>query len=1554
MQRSETQSTVKSTSTSQSSELRNQLLSNKRSYFDDLFPLLHNVVQYGAIPGPIVLIFALFMYIQLLYTSLWPKNSFYENMVYLTKVMYWWGTVFWFVPRGASFNTFTIVFVACLAVLLLSSIIIAAIFIQYKKTRRFNHWTFYPVNFVFQCIVPIMELPLSVIIGYSFTQFIEMGNIDYLPHFIVSIILLALNSAYFYISLSCYSKSIFVRITLTSSFDALTTFLYLMTNALSIILTYVLDMYAKWTTVIIQVIHLLIVLYLINQILYVPFHSFMSNSLMASIMTSCAFLDIVLIVGYFIPNIPDYIPLVCLAAVLIISFPVFYYIAHISTMKICRDLTKKDDEAEPDFSRLKLLGHNKRSMHYFRVGFFAMSDLFLDWSLLRYLMENTMENDFEIIQLIALFPSEYRKLSILYSRAMQQVHVSFANRFLLFQVNKVNTLRQFSNSSAATEKLSQLKGMSMQFESAVNGIFISKELSIRMFEDCVGIKNMINSFFLEALLDYPNNPKLCDEYCRFLIESAMDFEEGIRIKNRSELIESGHNFAVDHCFKEFVRGFPQYLKRGVLDEKGNFIKAKKTGKGSSTSSGVHSSGSTGVSSIIDIEVQEQLCKALLINGNTRLSLHNWTKSKELKPTKAMPIMCVINIVINMIIFIVVYFVLKESLVERKDSLKTILLLGKSRFYVGASFAGVQMIFTQDAGLKFNDDLLAEGRAADGNRTSYLRSAAGYNSTSIARLNDASTNLYELNNYFSELSVTKTVNIFDVASAMFFDLSNQTTCVNGEPLPKTRKSLITVFDGLFFTDANLVIDKDYANWYQSNNYCQFDNNYLYLIDGSNSVFDGLNTYEETTYKQQSLLFLVTEIVIPIVIFGINFIPYLAICIWFLRIAKHMQSVFIKLDNRVKELGKKRIMKNCDIDDFAEPVVTQDSINKPSFLALSLILTIFLSACIAMLLFGMIEYADTVKNDFHKIHFWQSIAIERLEFSAEAIIFMTDAILLDRFPKGYATSESMAAYSAMFTKEMVHSSVILSQGNDDVPPMNGYDSELDALNLKEPCVRNQSNTGLHEMYRCANIYSIIDIYGDLLNQVNNHPRSFNGTFADETTLNILHIAATHLWRELEDTTTRLYELSAILYDEYVNTELTMMVIGLVVSLFIVMSVMLILSKMKAVTFSILAVIKRLPPIEIVNNKDILNFLLDRNEDTKADSTCFSRNILWNIQDSVIIISPNGTITMANPATTETFGYKLDQVLGQSTNAFFASYEEATSFENQMKMMLNRESAPVFESHVTIINDSSEPVPCQVTLLLMMRNNEPTDFVMSLKDESELVRKQKLAEESKAKSENLLYNILPRDIVIKLNSGEKEIAFTVPSASIIFIDIQRFSEYAASLTPSEIMAHLSQVFHSFDEVAKKYPLITKIKLIGDDYMAASGLFSKEEDPPVQHAEQIVKFGLDCLSAIDENNVKLNSNLAVRIGINSGGPLIAGVLGSDKPVFDIIGDPINIAARLQTTDVAGKIQISQNTYDLIQGLDFACEPRGEVYLKGKGKSQTYLVLPINAFILASMSSQG
>jgi guanylate cyclase len=210
-----------------------------------------------------------------------------------------------------------------------------------------------------------------------------------------------------------------------------------------------------------------------------------------------------------------------------------------------------------------------------------------------------------------------------------------------------------------------------------------------------------------------------------------------------------------------------------------------------------------------------------------------------------------------------------------------------------------------------------------------------------------------------------------------------------------------------------------------------------------------------------------------------------------------------------------------------------------------------------------------------------------------------------------------------------------------------------------------------------------------------------------------------------------------------------------------------------------------------------------------------------------------------------------------------------------------------------------------------------------------------EEQAKAENLLLNILPQSIADKLKTDTKRIADQFSSASILFADVVDFTPLAEQLPPEEVVGVLDHLFSHFDVLADRYEL-EKIKTIGDCYMVAAGVPTPRPD----HARALALMALDMQTAMSSHDEFGHLGLGLRIGINSG-PVVAGVIGRKRFLYDLWGDAVNTASRMESHGTAGRIQITEATKELLDG-QFVCESRGTIPVKGKGEMEVwYLVGP-------------
>jgi adenylate cyclase len=207
----------------------------------------------------------------------------------------------------------------------------------------------------------------------------------------------------------------------------------------------------------------------------------------------------------------------------------------------------------------------------------------------------------------------------------------------------------------------------------------------------------------------------------------------------------------------------------------------------------------------------------------------------------------------------------------------------------------------------------------------------------------------------------------------------------------------------------------------------------------------------------------------------------------------------------------------------------------------------------------------------------------------------------------------------------------------------------------------------------------------------------------------------------------------------------------------------------------------------------------------------------------------------------------------------------------------------------------------------------------------------ETEQARSEKLLLNILPQSVAERLKANEN-IADSHPAVTILFADLVDFTKLSAKLPPAELIDLLNCVFSEFDRLAEKYGL-EKIKTIGDAYMAVAGAPNARPD----HAHVVADMALEMQDVLVGLAEQKGKKLRMRIGINSG-PVVAGVIGNSKFSYDLWGDTVNLASRMEQYGIPNGIQVTQATHELLKD-DYIFESRGNIPLKGEGEAEAYIL---------------
>ncbi|HEY9674451.1 MAG TPA: adenylate/guanylate cyclase domain-containing protein [Waterburya sp.] len=328
----------------------------------------------------------------------------------------------------------------------------------------------------------------------------------------------------------------------------------------------------------------------------------------------------------------------------------------------------------------------------------------------------------------------------------------------------------------------------------------------------------------------------------------------------------------------------------------------------------------------------------------------------------------------------------------------------------------------------------------------------------------------------------------------------------------------------------------------------------------------------------------------------------------------------------------------------------------------------------------------------------------------------------------------------------------------------------------------------------------------------------------------------------------------------------------------------------------------------------------------------SIVENAVEGIFQFLPSGQYLSANRALARIYGYESPADLIHSIQDIsrqlyvkpnhYQEFTDAIEADNHVKD---------FESLV-YRKDGSTIWISESTRAVRDRDGKLLYYEGTVSEITERKLIQEALKFEQEQTEALLLNVLPAPIAQRLQQGENPIADRFEEVSVLFADLVGFTEFSLRKTPEELVSILNIIFSRFDELAQRYGL-EKIKTIGDAYMVVGGLPTYRPD----HAQAAAKMALAMKTEMVNINSRISETFTLRIGINTG-PVVAGVMGLNKFIYDLWGDTVNTASRMEANGIPGEIQVTATTYERLKG-QFFLEERGRIPIKGKGEMMTYLL---------------
>lgn len=1493
----------------------------------------------------------IFCVIQIIETSFWTSfGTFWHESKFLNIMHY----ISFFTSISPKTKENAILCSIFLAIILIDSLLFCYLILHFSKTRRINR----PIlviqriySLVFSCVI---IHPLASLAGHLFVLSITYQRVRDIILLILAVIGFILSLVLFYINQKFVNQSIYIHKSLWITFDSTLLLFFFLVNPVFLFLDHVFIYYPKWSSYLLITVHILMAIIALHEYTWMAAIDDIANSLQVSTMFSLIFNGFFRIIAEnFKQKIKQEIYVITCVAAFIIFFIVFFIITKLVRKKIKSQLSfskfinppsfaHKDNLRVFDptmegkfvyFTELKLDKNVKRAMIYLITGFTSASEMFTDFSLVQFCIDNYKTNQKMLallIHLLAYFKKEKKRLNIVLEQFNSLRSDYIYGNFLYMQAYKIKIFRQVTSTNSETDRLNNMKLFSRELENHIKSFWALSTANTNTLEKLEKRQRHLNYLWDECIEENWASEAFREEHIHFLIEVCTSYQKAVQmecIKDKINILRRERN---DLCFLSLLFCIPAY-KRKLYDSDrlADKLNQKSSSSGSSITSLNDKFSST--DSDYDLTQDELIANSLITYGKLRLSMENTLKNVKPKMSKLLMIYSIVSILTSLIMIIITYSLLIKSFDSFDDWNREVGVVVDLRLAYVKTFLSLSIYAGKATNRFFFDSIECNKTVEDERNSKFLNQSTDFDDLSLLFVDEARERYNNLIESIVLLAL-RNVNISTLSSILFDSSINSTICNSGKIIDYANWSLEKTLNFDILSFAILSDDKDVLKWYSNNKFwChaimtfpEVSNAFSIVqnelsYDLSNSSMHTVKRVEKVMHILGPSHFVLFIIPLPIIIY------------FNLHEINHLIKIILSINPEYKEQARRGIsISSSNEQNEIIPAMAKVTFNWKLFIFSFLIIVFFVFFILfeELILFFYKSSTQKLRNiGYFKCYFSTS----RVHIF-EILINMLNAVYFIGLPDYYITNSMFRERIYYHLKEFEKNVYEILNNTPDAPSSIGQDSTVDHIVLISSCDNPEYFTHLHDSYVCASLSRLFATFHSMVEKYTEEINIFNGIYSGEELNNLYHIVFVHLTTLILEVSNRFEEIQNEEVKQY-KINLTIFFLSGIVFLLIWLFLMIfIINNFKRIFEMAICLIRRISPANFINSNELINYILyKKSEEIEMGVT---HAIFNNSFDGIICMNHDGIVEIINKSFANDYGYSTEQLVGQLIGTIFDS-SSREKIETQLALIKNHESS-MYKQDVICFTNNGQAVPSFITLFAI--KGIENSLILVIRDQTILLQKKKRLELAKKQSQDLLEQIMPPKVLMMMKEGKSEITFAVPSASVMFVDIVNFSKFTAELSPQQIMLILSTLFGAFDVWIQKYPLMTKIKLIGDIYMAASGLFASDEEPH-KHAKQCIDFAIHVLNILDDTNIKLNVFLQIRIGVNSDGPLIAGVLGTENRVFDIIGDTINVASRLEHKADPGHILMSEKTYDLIKNDGYNIIPKGKVFLKGKGDMEAYSI---------------